>query len=155
MIKNGLKPVYDSNTEILIVGSFPGEESLRRQEYYAYSRNIFWKLIGQILNIKLVTLPYEERLKILLKNKIGLWDTIISCERDGSLDNAIRNPVYADFSNFSNLKKICCNGNRSFESVRFCSVPERMAAISLPSTSPANAGMTMDEKIRLWRDAVK
>ena len=154
MIKKGLKPVYDKNTEILIVGSFPGEESLRREEYYGNSRNYFWRIMQSILNVDFESISYQNKLKKLNENKIGIWDTIESCERKGSLDNAITNPQYTDFSIFENLKKIICNGGLSFRNISYCSIQKGVKVIKVPSTSPANTTMSLKEKTELWKEAL-
>ena len=96
--KKGLNPVFNDEIEILILGSCPGDESIEKQEYYSSSSNNFWKLVGKIIEIDL-ELPYKEKIEILLKNHIGLWDVMRSCEREGSLDRNIKRFTPNDFSN--------------------------------------------------------
>jgi TDG/mug DNA glycosylase family protein len=153
----GFPPVLDSNTRILILGSFPGEASLLAQQYYAHPRNQFWRLLSVILNEDLVGKPYTERLQRLQAHGIGLWDVIEACEREGSLDTAIRSPKANDFAALKhqcpNLFRVCFNGKTSgkFE-------PQFAAAgfdtLVLPSSSPANAQKTFDEKLAEWRNII-
>src|ERR671917_143424 len=89
-LKRSFPPVVDSMTRLLLLGSLPGEESLARAQYYANPRNHFWPLIGAVTGLDLVPLPYEERLRALLEARVGLWDTVGSATRRGSLDGAIR-----------------------------------------------------------------
>src|SRR3954447_19874076 len=89
-LKRSFAPVADSNTRVLVLGSLPGEESLARRQYYAHPRNHFWRLVGAVIGADLVPLPYEARLEALLAAGIGLWDTVGSATRRGSLDGAIR-----------------------------------------------------------------
>ncbi len=88
--KRGLPPVVGPDTRVLILGSFPGEASLAARQYYAHPRNHFWPLVGALIDVPLAALPYVERLARLRANGIGLWDTIVACQRRGSLDGAIR-----------------------------------------------------------------
>jgi hypoxanthine-DNA glycosylase len=81
MRKFGLNPVADRHTEILILGALPSDESLSKTQYYADSRNDFWKLMQEVLNERLTTLPYETRIQTLLEHRIGLWDVYSSCLR--------------------------------------------------------------------------
>src|SRR4051812_16618925 len=110
----GFPPVLDQHTRILILGSFPGEASLAAQQYYAHPRNQFWRLLSAILNDGLVNLPYDERLQRLLSHHIGLWDVLAACEREGSLDTAIRRAQANDFAMLKRqcpaLVRICFNG---------------------------------------------
>src|ERR1700712_3367804 len=87
----GFSPIADDNTHTLILGSFPGEASLVATQYYAHPRNQFWRLLGAVLDEPLPALAYEERLRRVLAHGIGVWDVLAACEREGSLDAAIRN----------------------------------------------------------------
>ena len=94
--KAGFEPVVDANTRLLILGSLPGDASLRAGQYYGHPRNAFWRLIGGVIRCDLAALSYEERLAALRTAGVGLWDVIASAERPGSLDAAIRAPEAAD-----------------------------------------------------------
>ncbi len=150
---NGFPPVLDSATRVLILGSFPGEASLAAQQYYAHPRNQFWRLLSAVLNDDLVSRPYPQRLSRLLAHGIGLWDVIAACEREGSLDTAIRRAQANDLAVLKRqcpqLRRICFNGKTSgkFE-------PQFAAAgfetLVLPSSSPANAQLSFDQKLAQW-----
>jgi hypoxanthine-DNA glycosylase len=152
-LRAGFPPVLAPDTRILILGSFPGEASLAAQQYYAHPRNQFWRLLSAILGEDLVGLPYEERLKRLQAHRIGLWDVIDVCAREGSLDTAIRHAEANDFSVLKHqcpsLQRVCFNGKTSgkFE-------PQFAAAgfetLVLPSSSPANAQFSFEEKLAVW-----
>ena len=95
-LKRAFDPVVDPRTRLLILGSLPGDTSLAACQYYAHPRNAFWRLVGDVIDVDLVALPYRERLDALQAARIGLWDVIASAVRPGSLDAAIRNPEAAD-----------------------------------------------------------
>src|SRR5687768_6171417 len=111
---SGFPPVLDNHTRILMLGSFPGEASLAAQQYYAHPRNQFWRLLSAMLDDDIAALPYEQRLQRLLSHQIGLWDVIALCEREGSLDTAIRFAQANDFATLKhqcpNLYRVCFNG---------------------------------------------
>jgi TDG/mug DNA glycosylase family protein len=150
----GLPPILDQDTRILILGSFPGEKSLVANRYYAHPRNQFWPLLSAVLGEDLVGLPYPERLARLRMHRIGLWDAIAACERQGSLDTAIRNAQANDFTFLKNrcpqLKRVCFNGKTSGKLA-----PEFSSAgfetLILPSSSPANAQLSFAQKLVLWQ----
>lgn len=150
----GFPPVLDAHTRILVLGSFPGAASLAASQYYAHPRNGFWRLIGAVLSEPLAELPYEARLERLLAHRIGLWDVLDACYREGSLDSAIRDPRPNDFSPLKArcpaLAKVCFNGKTSG---RFA--PQFAAAgfatLVLPSSSPANASLSFEQKLAVWR----
>jgi hypoxanthine-DNA glycosylase len=154
---NGFAPVLSKDIHTLILGSFPSRESLAQRQYYAHPRNQFWRLLSAVLNDDLAGLPYEERLKRMLSHGIGLWDVITMCEREGSLDARIRKAVPNDFAKLKEdcplLKKICFNGK-----VAGAYAPRLAGAgyttIQLPSSSPAYAARTFEEKLAIWRNIV-
>ncbi len=150
----GFPPVIDSRTEILILGSFPGVASLQAQQYYAHPRNQFWRLISALIAEDLVALSYADRLKKLLEHRIGVWDVIDVCAREGSLDSAIRD---AQHNNFKVLKEQCpalrrigFNGKTSGKQAPLFAAAGFETFI-LPSSSPAYAVMTFEQKLAVWR----
>lgn len=153
----GLAPVLDSATRILILGSFPGEASLAAQQYYAHPRNQFWRLLSAVLRDELHALSYEKRLQHLLVHRVGLWDVIAACEREGSLDTAIRRAQANEFAMLKHqcplLEKVCFNGKASgrFEPV-FAAAGFR--TLVLPSSSPANAQFSFEEKLTQWKNII-
>jgi len=151
----GFPPVGGETTHTLILGSFPGVASLAATQYYAHPRNQFWRLVGAVIDEPLQALAYEARLARLMSHGIGLWDVLAACEREGSLDSAIRNASPNDFAafhtHFPKLRRVCFNGKTSG---KFAPVigAAGFATLVLPSSSPANAILSFDQKLRLWRD---
>lgn len=154
----GLEPVLDRDTRILILGSFPGEASLAAKQYYAHPRNQFWRLLSAVFSEDLVELPYPQRLARLKAVRVGLWDVIAACEREGSLDVAIRRAQSNDFALLKHrcpkLFRVCFNGKTSGK----CA-PQFAAAgfdtLALPSSSPANAQMPFEEKLAIWKNIIQ
>lgn len=154
-------PSIDDSSQILILGSMPGVKSLEEQQYYAHPQNRFWKVMGAICNEpNLHQLDYQQKLKILLRNNIALWDTIKSCKRDGSLDSDIQNEtpndIYGLLKKFPKLKTICLNGNKSYSTFKkyFPDLLEKYSCHKMPSTSPANAKYSLDALIKDWSSIV-
>jgi hypoxanthine-DNA glycosylase len=151
----GFPPVAAAHTTTLVLGSFPGEASLAATQYYAHPRNQFWRLLGAILVEPLVELPYDERVERVLAHGLGVWDVLAACEREGSLDAAIRNATPNDFASLREhapqLRKVCFNGKTAgrFEPVIRAAGYETWV---LPSSSPANAMLSYEQKLRIWRD---
>lgn len=158
-LKNVLRPVIDSSTKVLIVGSMPGKQSLEKQQYYGNPRNHFWPILGEILEVNIPD-DYERRLKLLKSNHIGLWDTIESCERKGSLDAAIRNEKPNDFKalfeQYPNIELVLFNGGKAFEVFKKhigFEVLVGRAYQKMPSTSPIPGKniKSFEEKLEDWR----
>ncbi|WP_326941760.1 DNA-deoxyinosine glycosylase [Actimicrobium sp. GrIS 1.19] len=153
----GFPPVLDTNTRILILGSFPGVASLAAGQYYAHPRNQFWPLLAAVLEQALTTLPYAQRLQVLLDHRIGLWDVIDGCQRNGSLDSAIRNARPNDFAllrqQCPQLHRVCFNGKTSAKfAARFHAAG--FDTITLPSSSPAYAQLSFAQKLVHWRGII-
>jgi len=154
----GLAPVITPSIRILILGSFPGDASLAAMQYYAHPRNQFWRLMSAVLGENLADIPYPLRLQRLLTHDIGLWDAIDACERKGSLDSAIRNARPTEFAFLKQqcplLKKVCFNGKTSGRFAhRF--INAGYDTLILPSSSPAHASLSFDEKLVAWRHVVE
>ncbi len=149
-----LAPIEDEKSQILILGTMPGVESLKQQAYYGHPRNLFWKLIAGVTG---ETAPesYDDKKKYLLKHKIALWDMCQACIRSGSLDSNISDEVPNDITSFiaghHHLKAIGCNGRESARMFRKYRVGiENVTFIPLPSSSPANAGVSWEKKADEW-----
>lgn len=158
--KRGFPPVSDKNAIVLILGSMPGEESLRQQQYYAHPRNTFWKILGNLFNFN-SDMPYTDRKKELIKNRIALWDVMKECERDGSLDSSIKNHTIEenDFETFfkkhPNIRYIYFNGSKAeLEFKKRVKLKlnnlDNFTFEKLPSTSPAMAMMNFEKKLDVW-----
>ena len=146
-------PIINENSKILILGSIPGVKSLEMQQYYAHPQNKFWKIICEIFNEEFTT-NYQQRIEILEKHHIALWDVIDTCERKGSLDSEIRNEEANDIQqllqNYPSIKAIFCNGQKSFKNLqkimgKECAIP----IFVLPSTSPLHT-ISFEKKLREW-----
>ena len=158
-LKNILLPIVDSSTRVLIVGSMPGKQSLEKQQYYGNPRNHFWPIMGELLQIAIPN-DYTERIALLKNNAIGLWDTIATCEREGSLDAAIRNEKPNDFQTlfeqYPNIQLVLFNGAKAFEVFKKhigLELLEERAYKKMPSTSPIPGKniKSFAEKLEDWR----
>ncbi|HET7570191.1 MAG TPA: DNA-deoxyinosine glycosylase [Gammaproteobacteria bacterium] len=152
----------NTRARVLILGSMPGVESLRRQQYYAHPRNVFWPIMDTLFGAGR-ELPYSRRLARLRRLRIALWDVAGRCFRPGSLDASIaRESVVAN--NFAGLFAYCprihsvfFNGKTAaalYERMVLPDLPQRLQALhyqTLPSTSPANAALTREQKLEQWR----
>lgn|SRR5574344_1511786 len=162
------KPVYDHESKILILGSFPSVMSRQHQFYYGHPGNRFWKVITRVINeqsknkdksdLSEVPITIEDKKNLLLKNRIALWDVIYSCDIIGSSDSSIKNVVVNDINsliNESNITEIYVNGKtaqRLYD--RFCFENVQIPAIVLPSTSPANAAYSIERLFEIWNNMV-
>ncbi len=150
---HNIDPVWNSNSKILILGSFPSVKSREVQFYYSYKYNRFWKVISNILNVP-EPLSIEEKTKLLLKNNIALWDVIKSCDIVGSSDNTISNVKVNDLSTIisnANIKIVFTNGRKAYELYnKYLRDITGIEVILLPSTSPANASYSLDKLIEKW-----
>jgi TDG/mug DNA glycosylase family protein len=154
-IKSSFAPVADVATRLLVLGSLPGEVSLRRAQYYAHPQNQFWRLIGAAIGKDLAPLAYEARLASLLSAGVGLWDVVRSATRAGSLDAAIRdhqpNALGAFAATLPALRAIAFNGGTSSAiGRRQLGREQRWQLIDLPSSSPANT-MPFERKRAAWQ----
>jgi double-stranded uracil-DNA glycosylase len=151
-------PVSDPDARVLILGSIPGKESLRQQQYYAHPANAFWKIMGELVDAQ-PRLPYAQRLQALIAAHIALWDVLKSCERESSLDSHIRAEQANDFASFfkrhPHIRHVFFNGAKAEQSFKkFVMEEQALPALEfhrLPSTSPAHAGMRYAEKLELWK----
>ena len=153
--KASFPPVVRADTRVLVLGSLPGERSLAEGRYYAHPRNLFWRLAGAAIGREeLEGLAYEARLAALLAAGVGLWDTVASAERAGSLDAAIRaaapTPLAALAATLPELRAVAFNGRASAKIGTAALGGSGLALLPLPSSSPAHAAMPYAEKLRLW-----
>lgn len=154
MIKRAFDPVVDARARLLILGSLPGDASLKAAQYYAHPQNGFWRLIGGVVGVELAALPYPDRLEALKASGVGLWDVIASAERPGSLDAAIRSPEAADLrsliESLPELRAVAFNGNTSAKlGRRILTGVDGIDLIDLPSSSAAHA-RPLSEKAAAW-----
>jgi hypoxanthine-DNA glycosylase len=145
---------------MLVLGSFPSVTSLARQQYYAHPQNSFWKILQAFWPSSpygISANSYENRINWMLEKGIGLWDVYASCEREGSLDSAIRQPLVNDLADlqhqYPELRLIAHNGGESFRHARHTRTLG-LPVVRLPSTSPAHASWSFERKLSAWRDVV-
>ena len=153
MRNRGFPPVVDAGIERLILGSFPSMASLGKAQYYGHPQNHFWRLVGAVITEPLAEMEYDRRLKTLLQHRIGLWDVIGACRRDGSLDSNIRDPRHNDFSCVTDiakkLRRVCFNGKTAGK-MQPLFAEMGYETILLPSSSPAYT-LRFAEKLEQWR----
>lgn len=162
----GLPFISGPKPELLILGSFPGERSLQARQYYAHPQNSFWKIMGMIFG-NTYEESYERRLEIIRMNKLALWDVLLSCERQGSMDGSIiekgsrSNDLEGFFRDHPTVMTICFNGQKAAKLFRkivqpgLAGLPQGLSQKVLPSTSPAYASMSLEAKAALWALALK
>lgn len=147
-------PVFDKNSEILILGSFPSVKSREISFYYGHPQNRFWKVLEAVCGEK-VGNTVEEKRAFLLKNRIALWDVIDSCDIVGSSDSSIKNVAPVDITvvlNNCNIRRIFVNGSTAAKLYeKYLKPVTGIEAIPLPSTSPANAAYSLEKLIDQWR----
>lgn len=151
-------PIYNKDSKILILGSFPSVKSRETDFYYGHPQNRYWKVLADILEVSVPETPDEKR-KMLLENNIAIWDVIHSCSIIGSSDSSIKDVVVNDFSEIldnSQVKTIFVNGGKAHELYRkYAEKNTGLKAVKLPSTSPANAAWKLERLCEAWGDAIR
>ncbi len=150
--RRGLPPILAPDARVLLLGSFPGDASLAARQYYAHPRNHFWPLLGEVLGEPLAGLPYAQRLACAQAHGIGLWDTIVSCERPGSLDSSIRAARLAETRRVRRSAPgvwlVCFNGKTAARAESAWR-EAGYQTLALPSTSPAYT-LPFEAKLAAW-----
>lgn len=165
-IARSFPPIFQADAKVLILGSMPGRASLRAGQYYAHPQNAFWPIIEDLLGLS-NSIDYAERTRVLIKNRIALWDVLRHCERPGSLDSSIKacSVVTNDFPEFfesaANIRAVFFNGATAEKEYTKRVIPnltkkfQQLVHLRLPSTSPAMAGITRQQKLERWRAVVE
>ena len=152
-IQHPFPPLYDAQSEILILGSFPSVKSREQQFFYGHPQNRFWRVTAAVCGDEIPVTVAEKR-AFLLRHHIALWDVIASCEITGSSDSSIRNVVPNDLTPIlaaADIRQIYVNGGTAAKYYDRCQKPVlHRNAIRLPSTSPANAAWSLDRLIGAW-----
>ena len=163
---SGLEPVSGPQPFVLVLGSYPSEQSLQRHQYYGNPRNQFWKIMGMVFSFPtdFPESPYPERLNYLTEQGISIWDVLESCSRKGSSDSSIGNATPNDIRTFlkenPSIRCIALNGKtgaghwfkRYFSDLTEPKNTDTdLIILQLPSTSPAYAGMSLNDKAEVWR----
>ncbi len=156
-IKHTFEPVYDKDSRILILGTFPSVKSRENRFYYGHPQNRFWKLLAKLTESPLPE-TIEEKKEMLLKNQIAIWDVIASCSIMGSSDSSIRDVVANDISSLlskTRITSIYGNGAKACELYdRYVKAQTGKEIVRLPSTSPANAAYQMERLYKEWREKI-
>lgn len=153
-LSHGFGPVYDACSRVLILGSFPSVKSREANFYYGHAQNRFWPLMARLLDVP-IPQSREEKCALMLARGVALWDVIEECDISGSADSSIKNAVPTDVARIlaaADIQGIYCNGalaHRLYTKTLFplCG----LAAVKLPSTSPANAAWSLDHLYAEWR----
>ena len=157
--RNGFDPIIGRSPRILILGSMPGQRSLSEHRYYAHPRNTFWHVMSIIFQFD-STLPYPERCQQLIRHGIAVWDVLSQCQRPGSLDSAIQlnTAVPNRFTNFyqqhPTINLLAFNGQTAAKLYHRYRLPPILEQVTLPSTSPAYAAMSFQEKLARWQQGL-
>lgn len=150
----GLPPVIVRNTQLVVLGSFPGVASLQAQQYYGHPRNHFWPVLSSLWGLDLLALAYPQRLHQMTRRGLGLWDVYAACRRAGSLDSAIEDAELNDLAGLRRrapgLRGVAHNGGESARAMRHTRALG-LPVWRLPSTSPANASWSFERKREAWR----
>lgn len=156
-VTHPFEPVYDQNSKILILGSFPSVKSREQKFFYGHPRNRFWKVLAGVLDREVPGTICEKK-AFLLENHIAVWDVIASCEIKGSSDSSIKNAQPTDLAKIiaeSKVERIFVNGQTAGR--MYAKYQEKMLGMKacvLPSTSPANAAFSTEKLIQIWREAL-
>lgn len=152
-VRHTIEPVYDENSRILILGSFPSIKSREGKFFYHHPQNRFWKVLAGILEEPVPdTIP--EKKAMLLRHHVAIWDVVASCDIRGSSDASIKNVVPCDLESIieaSQIKYIFTNGGTADRLYRkYCYKKTGIEACKLPSTSPANAAWSLERLLTAW-----
>ena len=154
-VKHPFPPLYDENSQILILGSFPSVKSREVKFFYGHPQNRFWKVVADVFDEKIPE-TIEDKKSLILKNHLALWDVISECEIMGSSDASIKNAKANDISKIlkdSSIKKIIVNGKTAERLyIKYIEPITGIKAVVMPSTSPANAAWSLDRLIEAWAD---
>ncbi len=153
MVIHSIAPVFDKNSRILILGSFPSQKSREQAFFYGHPQNRFWQVLSRVFG-KDLPLTVDEKREFLLSNQIAVWDVIASCDIVGSADSSILNVTPNDLSKIlsvARIEKIFVNGKTALTYYdRYIKEKIKREAICLPSTSPANAIFSVDKLVCEW-----
>lgn len=149
-----LKPVFNNNSKILILGTIPSPKSRENGFYYGHPQNRFWIVLSSVLG-STVPQTNEEKINLLLNNNIAIWDVLSECNIKGAEDSSIVNPIPNDLNkviNNSSVKQIFTTGKKAYELYqKYCFEKTNLKAISLPSTSPANCTYSLDKLVSEYK----
>jgi len=158
----GFPPVIGNDPRVLVLGTLPSRQSLQKGQYYGHPQNAFWKIMGELFGA-LPELPYAERIRVLARGRVAVWDVLQASVRPGSMDadidaaTATANDFPALFAAHPGIEFVCFNGRAAADLWRKLVAPDLRNGSNtleyriLPSTSPAHASLSFDEKLEHWR----
>ena len=156
-ISHPFPALYNQDSRILVLGSFPSIKSREQQFFYGHPQNRFWRVMAAVLDCA-TPQSVDDKKTMLLKHHVALWDSIARCSIEGSSDASIENVVPNDLSPIFSaavIQQVFCNGQKSWEMYhRYIEPLSGMPAVCLPSTSPANAAWSLDRLTQAWRQAL-
>lgn len=162
-IRYSFQPIVDNHAKILILGSMPGQASLAANQYYAHPRNAFWPIMAQLLQFN-PDVSYAEKVTALKSSQIALWDVLRSCHRIGSLDSSIEvntqtiNDFQYFFPEHREITHVFFNGGKAEACFKRYVLPKNklgsLIFTRLPSTSPANARLSFEDKCKIWHEMI-
>lgn len=157
-LKHTFDPVFNAESKILILGSFPSVKSRENNFFYGHPQNRFWKVMANVLEWEVPT-TIEEKREMLLENHVAVWDVIASCSIVGSSDISIKDVVVNDFSRIlenSKVERIYVNGGKAYELYhKYAEKVTGIQAVKLPSTSPANAAWSLEKLTKTWKEIIE
>lgn len=158
LVVHPLKPIFDERSVVLVLGTMPSPKSRENNFYYGHPQNRFWRVLSVVLGEKLPE-TNDERTDLLLSHRIALWDVLASCEIRGADDSSIKNPVPNDLSiilDKCDIRAIFTTGTKAYTLYRrYCEPNTGIAAVPLPSTSPANCRMRLEQLTEAYAAIVK
>ena len=147
-------PVYNKESRVLILGSFPSVKSREIAFYYGHPQNRFWKILETIYNEE-IPKDIDGKKSFLLKHHLALWDVIESCDIKGSSDSSIKDVIPNDLNIIfkeSKIEQIFVNGNKAYDLyMKYCYKKYKREVVKLPSTSPANASYSLEKLLEKWQ----
>lgn len=162
LLCHGFEPIIPQNPKVIILGTMPSVVSIKEAFYYAHPKNAFWPIMQHLLRQSFTT--ETEKIAALQQAGIFLWDVLQACERQGSLDSAIKQPKANDFEavfiRYPTLKTVVFNGQTAEklfkqQVLKSQVLPDDLTYLTLPSTSPANARLSLSDKVLLWQDKIQ
>lgn len=157
LIEHSIDPIFDARSRLLMLGTMPSPKSREQGFFYGHPQNRFWKVLAAVLSAP-VPKSIPEKRAFLLEHRIALWDVLASCEIAGASDASIRNPKPNDLRRILDrapIERIFCTGAKAAQLYRrLCEPTTGIPCLQLPSTSPANAAMRLDDLIEVYRSAL-
>lgn len=157
LIEHSINPIFDEHSHVLMLGTMPSPRSREQGFFYGHPQNRFWKVLAAVFD-KPTPVSIDDKKRFLLEHRIALWDVLASCQIEGASDASIRDPKPNDLSHILDkapIEQIFCTGAKAAQLYRkLCEPTTGIPCLQLPSTSPANAAMRLDDLIEIYRSAL-